>query len=118
MTHGWGKKENKLHAQKSGYNGQIYDSKREAEHAKLLDGLRRATNPEDRVFSVERQAKFDLLPGASRLNRITHKVDFRVTFADGRVELHEVKGMITRDYELRVKLLRHFYPDLIYKIIK
>jgi len=42
---------------------------------------------------------------------ITYTADFFVTYADGRHEVIEVKGMRTRDYLLRKKLFLHMMRD-------
>lgn len=74
------------------YNGTWYDSQKEADHAKDLDALRNAVNPRDRVVSVERQTKYDLVI------RTSYIADFVVTYADGRTEVQDVKGYRTREY--------------------
>ena len=42
---------------------------------------------------------------------ITYTADFFVTYADGRSEVIEGKGMRTRDYLLRKKLFLHMMRD-------
>lgn len=92
---------------KTVYNGERYDSKREANYAKQLDTLRNAQNDTERVVKVERQVKY----------RIEHKdvhicnyvLDFRVTYADGRIEYVDVKGYLTHEYRLKKKLMLAFY---------
>lgn len=107
-------RKNKYHAKKTEYNGAIYDSKKEALFARKLDLLRKALNPKDRVVEVERQPKFELLPAP---NKITYRPDFKVKYADGRIVYYEVKGIKTRDFVMRVKLLKHFHPHIILEVV-
>ena len=47
-----------------------------------------------------------------------HKPDFTVTRPDGKIEVHETKGMETEDWRLRKKLFEAIYPDIPYIVIK
>lgn len=102
---------NKYRNVKTKWNGRTFDSKREALYAVALEnGLRRGT-----VTKVEYQPVYELLP---RPNRIKYIPDFRVTYPDGRVEAIDVKGMETKDFKLKAKMFRHFYPDIPLRIVK
>lgn len=92
---------------KTTYNGQLFDSKREAGHAALLDQLRRATNISERVAAVQSQVKFPIEVNEKKI--ATYVADFVVRFADGREEIHEVKGMKTAVYRLKKKLIEALY---------
>lgn len=97
---------------KTSFDGVTYDSKAEARHAKRLKLLGKAINPSQRVVRVERQVKYELTAG------ISYRADFRVTFADGHVEVHEVKGFETREWMIKKKLFGQYYPDVILKVVK
>ena len=47
-----------------------------------------------------------------------HKPDFTVITNDGKIEVHETKGMITTDFMLRKNLFEAIYPEIKYIIIK
>lgn len=102
------------------YGGYLYDSKREAEYAHQLDLLKKATDPHKRVESWERQYKLDLR--ANGIHICNYYVDFLVRYADGRTELHEVKGMENATWRLKVKIMEATYlvehPEIEYKVIK
>ena len=51
---------------------------------------------------------------------ITYTADFFVTYADGRNEVIEVKGMRTRDYLLRKKLFLHMMreTDIVFREVR
>lgn len=44
-------------------------------------------------------------------------VDFLVFHNDGSREYVEVKGFKTRDWRLKVKLLKALYPDIKYTVV-
>lgn len=80
------KKGNKFKAQKTTYNGQIFDSKKEATRAYELNALLR----QKEIASFERQIKFDITINGMKV--CTYIADFRVVYPDGHVEIEDVKG--------------------------
>ena len=99
------------------YNGYTYMSRKEALYAAELDTLRKAYYPRDRVVKVERQVNVDLVVNGKSVCRIIP--DFRVTFADGRVEWHEVKseGTMTPVWRVKRKLFEALFPNEAYRVI-
>ena len=99
------KKPNKYHARKTTVGGRTFDSKREAEvYLELL-----AQKQAGEIIRIGLQPQYTLLEGfkdnTGRKQRpITYTADFFVTYANGRSEVIEVKGVRTRDYLLRKKL--------------
>lgn len=81
---------NKYGAIKKEYNGVTYDSTKEASQAAKYDMARASKNPADRVVEVERQVTYRLeVQGVLICKYI---LDFKVTYADGRVDHVDVKG--------------------------
>lgn len=105
---------NKYHNTRTLYNGVTYDSKTEARFAAMLDMLRKAKKPEDRVVEVERQPKFELSPAP---DRIIYRADFKVTYADGHVEVYDVKGVETKEFKIKKKLMNQKYPEVDLKLV-
>jgi hypothetical protein len=68
----------------------MYHSKKEAKYAMLLDTLRKAQNDTERVVKVESQVSYRLDVNGVTVAR--YVLDFRVTYADGRVDYVDVKG--------------------------
>nr|DAQ51931.1 MAG TPA: Endonuclease [Caudoviricetes sp.] len=102
------KKPNKYNARKTVMCGHVFDSKREAEI--YLDLLSRKQHGE--IIRIGLQPSYTLLAGfkdntGKNQKPITYTADFFVTYADGRNEVIEVKGVRTRDYMLRKKLFLH-----------
>ena len=49
---------------------------------------------------------------------IIYRADFRVAYADGRVEIIDVKGMETEIFKIKQKIFEYRYPDLTLKVVK
>ena len=106
------KKANKYHARKTTVYGRTFDSKREADY--YLELLARKQAGE--IVRIGFQPSYTLLAGfkdntGKKQKPITYTADFFVTYADGRHEVIEVKGVRTRDYLLRKKLFLHMMSD-------
>lgn len=71
------------------YNGKKYHSTKEAEYAEKLDNLRHASDPAERVLSVEEQVRFKL--DVNGVHVCDYILDFKVNYLD-RVEYVDVKG--------------------------
>lgn len=106
------RKPNKYNARKTVMCGHTFDSKREAEvYLELL-----AQKQAGEIVRIGFQPSYTLLAGfkdntGKNQKPITYTADFFVTYADGRSEVIEVKGVRTRDYLLRKKLFLHMMRD-------
>lgn len=115
------KQRNKYNARKTTVCGRTFDSKREAEI--YLDLLSRKQHGE--IVRIRLQPSYTLLEGfrdnqGNKQRAITYTADFFVTYADGRHEVIEVKGMRTRDYMLRKKLFLHMMreTDIVFREVR
>lgn len=94
------------------YAGITFDSKAERDYyLYLLDLKQRGI-----VTDIQLQPSF-LLQEKFRKNgklyrEITYKADFEVRYADGHVEIVDVKGMVTKDFAIKQKLFEYKYPEL------
>lgn len=103
---------NKYNARKTMVDGITFDSKREAEYYCEL---------KLRVQAGE-LVKFDLQPefilqkpfthNGKKYRAIKYRADFKLYYKDGKVEVVDVKGHKTKEYELKKKLLLKKYPEL------
>lgn len=98
------RKPNKYHARKTTVCGRTFDSKREAEvYLELL-----TQKQAGEIVRIAFQPQYTLLSAfkdneGKKQRAITYTADFFVTYADGRSEVIEVKGVRMRDYLLRKK---------------
>lgn len=103
--------QNKYGNIKTIYNGRNFDSLLEANHAKMLDSMKRAKQPADRVVAVIYQYRIPLEVKNTLI--ANYVADFYVSFADGHHEVHETKGVKTDVYKLKKKLVTAIYGDII-----
>ena len=115
------RKANKYGAQKTTVCGHTFDSKREAEVYLELFAQKQAGE----IVRIRFQPSYTLLAGfrdntGKKQRAITYTADFFVTYADGRNEVIEVKGVRTRDYLLRKKLFLHMMreTDIIFREVR
>lgn len=115
------RKPNKYNARKTVMCGHTFDSRREAEI--YLDLLSRKQAGE--IVRIELQPSYTLLAGftdnqGNKQKPITYTADFFVTYADGRHEVIEVKGVRTRDYLLRKKLFLYTMreKDILFREVR
>ena len=105
---------NKYHSRKEVVDGITFDSRKEANRYRELCILKRAGE----VVDIELQPEFVLQEGFRYNGKwhrpIVYRADFRVIYADGRVEVEDVKGMRTEAYKLKKKLLLAKYPDIVF----
>ena len=106
---------NKYHAKKyTSSDGEVFDSKREARRYEELCLLQRA----GRIQNLQRQVKFILVPaqrepdrvgrvrGASIEREVSYIADFVYVDPDsGKQVVEDVKGLRTKDYVIKRKLM-------------
>ena len=98
------------------YSGRLFDSGKEARYAQELDLRRHLANPMERVVSWQGQVKIPLRVNDKLI--CNYYADFKVRFADGRDEYHEVKGLATDVWRIKEKLFRALYPNITLKVIR
>lgn len=97
---------NKFHAKKTIFDGEIYDSKKEAQYVMFLKSEKRKGN----IINYTRQPRFDII-----INGITvafYKGDFEVIYKDHK-EIWDVKGLkkgcAYQMFRLKKKLVEALY---------
>jgi hypothetical protein len=88
------------------YNGNRYDSKKEAEFAKQLDLRKKAKDIKD----WERQVKIPLAVNGKHI--ANYYIDFKITNKDGSIELVEIKGFETEVWRLKWKLTEALLDEI------
>lgn len=97
---------------KSRTMGEAFDSKAEGKYyRKLLDMQKQGI-----VTKIELQPTFVLQPkfekNGIKHQAISYKADYRVTYADGHIEIVDVKGARTPTFNMKYKMFEYTYPDL------
>lgn len=108
MSYNWTKYNNK----KITVDGQIFDSKKEANRYKELRLLEKAGEIKD----LRTQVKFKLIPaqrdeatGKVIERECSYKADFVYYEEDGETVVEDVKGFRTKDYIIKRKLMLYQY---------
>lgn len=73
----------------------------------MLDALRLAAKESERVVNVEFQYRMPLIVNDVKIG--DYYADFRVHYADGRIEIQDTKGVQTDVYKLKKKLVKAIY---------
>lgn len=98
------------------YNGIVFDSKMEMHYYRdvVCPGVESGT-----IVNYELQKKYVLQPSYKHnglnVNAITYVADFYIEYADGRVEVIDIKGYPDTVAIIKRKLFWHTYPELDYK---
>lgn len=95
------------------YKGVLYDSEMELRYLKEIiepqieSGL---------ILKYDRQVVYELLPSfiykGQKFQPINYKSDFNVYYADGRVEVIDVKGLCRPMDSIKRKMLLSRYPNI------
>ena len=97
----------KYHAIRTEYDGIKFDSKKEAKYYLELKLRKKA----GQVIQFLRQVPFHL-PG-----NVIYKVDFLEFHADGTVHFVDVKGMQTKEFIIKRKVVEYLYAPIKIEII-
>jgi len=89
------------------YKGKVYDSKLEKSYRGRLELLKKATTDKNRVIDIQEQVPFEFVINGTKI--CTYRLDFKVTYADGRVEFVDIKGIVTSVYSIKRKLMLAVY---------
>jgi hypothetical protein len=92
--------------------GHSHPSMLEGQYCNQLQMLQKANE----IQSFDYNKRYELRVNGKLIGH--HKPDFTVTTNDGKIEIHETKGMITTDFMLRKNLFEAIYPDIKYIIVK
>jgi len=99
---------------KTEYKGISFMSKKEANYAKVLDSLKMAKLKKEKVVSYEVQVPFQVELNGKKICK--YLADFKVLYADGHIEIVDVKGFRTSIYRLKKKLVEAQYEIEIIEV--
>lgn len=89
-----------------------FDSSKEARVNEQLKMQMQAANPSERVTSIEHHVRFEVIPKQEGERASHYEADFVVHYADGHMEVIDVKSEITRKeprYILKRKLMLYVH---------
>ena len=97
---------NKYKAEKQTFDGRSYHSKKEADYAAQLAWLKKAGE----IKEIKPQYKIDIRVNGKHITN--YYIDFKVIYADGRIELIEVKGFQTPEWLLKWRLTEALIDEI------
>ncbi len=92
-------------------DGRVYHSAAERDYAAELEMLRKCK----KIKEWEPQYACPLMVGERVIG--FHYIDFRVVYADGHQEAHEIKGAATDLWKWKRAHFEAQYPEIPYKVI-
>ena len=112
MPYRYFSQKNKYNARRTKYNDRYYDSALEAAYAEELDWRIKAKE----IKEVTPQFKISI--DINDVHIANYYMDFKVELSDGRIEMHEVKGMETPIWRMKWRLAKALNPDWIFVLVK
>lgn len=94
---------NKYNAIRTTYNGFTYASKLEARYAMFLDSLK----DKQLIDTYEKQVNYKII--IQDIKICTYRIDFVVHYSNGKTEYIDVKGKLTRESAIKIKLCEVLY---------
>ena len=94
------RQKHKFNAVRTEFDGIKFDSKKEAAYYEQLK-IRQKIGE---IIFFLRQVPFHL-PGG-----VTYRVDFQEFHTDGSIRFVDVKGMLTKDFIMKKKMVENLYP--------
>lgn len=109
---------NKFNAKRIVTEHGTFDSKKEYAYFKTLLLKKKAINPSEKVIAIDKQVRYNIDVNGKRIG--FYKLDFQVTYADGRVEYVDVKGLkkgcAYSLFRIKKKLVEAIYSIIIKEV--
>ena len=108
---------NKYNNKKTTIDDIVFDSKDEALYYQALKNMK----AKGLINDFELQPKFLLqesfVKNGKRYRPINYIADFRVINNDGSAYIVDIKGMLTTEFKIKMKLFNYKYPDIELRLI-
>ncbi len=108
-------KKHKYNARKTVVDGITFDSQREADYYCELKLLVRAGEVEWFELQPEFVLQEAFTHHGKKYREIKYVADFIIGYPDGRVEIVDVKGRKTREYQMKKKMLLKKHPNINFR---
>jgi hypothetical protein len=112
------KQTNKFNAVRCQFDGEVFDSIKELKFYNQLKNQMKAVDESFKVTSIERQVRYDIAIAGQKIG--FYKLDFKVTYADGKTRCFDVKGLKSGSayqlFRLKKKIVEAIYGITIEEI--
>ena len=95
----------------------VFDSKNESLYYEALKDLKNKGLIKDFELQPKYLLQESFEKDGKKYRPITYIADFRVINNDGSVYLVDIKGMLTTEFKIKLKLFNYKYPDIELKLI-
>ena len=107
----------KYNNKKTTIDGIVFDSRDESLYYQALKNMK----SNGLIKDFELQPKFELqeafVKNDKKYRPINYIADFRVINNDGSAYIVDIKGMLTTEFKIKMKLFNYKYPDIELKLI-
>lgn len=108
---------NKYNNKKTVIDGIVFDSKDESLYYEALKNMK----ANGLIKDYELQPKFELqesfVKNGKKYRPINYIADFRVINNDGSAFIVDIKGILTTEFKIKMKLFNYKYPDIELRLI-
>ena len=108
---------NKYNNKKTVVDNIVFDSKNESLYYEALKDLKEKGSIKDFELQPKYLLQEAFVKNGKRYRPITYIADFRVINNDGSAYIVDIKGMLTTEFKIKMKLFNYKYPDIELKLV-
>ena len=108
---------NKYNNKKTTIDDIVFDSKNEALYYEALKDMKEKGLIKDFELQPSFLLQESFVKNDKKYRPITYIADFRVINNDGSAYIVDVKGMLTTEFKIKLKLFNYKYPDIELRLI-
>ena len=108
---------NKYNNKKTVVDNIVFDSKNESLYYEALKDLKEKGSIKDFELQPKYLLQEAFVKNGKRYRAINYIADFRVINNDGSAYIVDIKGILTTEFKIKMKLFNYKYPDIELRLI-
>ena len=108
---------NKYNNKKTVVDNIVFDSKNESLYYEALKDLKEKGSIKDFELQPKYLLQEAFVKNDKRYRAINYIADFRVINNDGSAYIVDIKGILTTEFKIKMKLFNYKYPDIELRLI-
>ena len=108
---------NKYNNKKTVVDNIVFDSKNESLYYEALKDLKEKGSIKDFELQPKYLLQEAFVKNGKRYRPINYIADFKVINNDGSFYIVDIKGILTTEFKIKMKLFNYKYPDIELKLI-
>ena len=108
---------NKYNNKKTVVDNIVFDSKNESLYYEALKDLKEKGSIKDFELQPKYLLQEAFVKNGKKYRAINYIADFRVINNDGSAYIVDIKGMLTTEFKIKMKLFNYKYPDIELKLV-